>query len=428
MAALPADFDFSLALEPSAPDSLQEVALLYWEYDGLDVHTNDILWTRKVSELEFKQWSGTAHYAAAAGGVAVSESFTCATCSQPLSLSSRQTLSDARRGVDVECRACNGLVDERALSVLDPKSQAKRQRRAEEERRDASARAIQHEEASARRLLEQNLEAERRAAIEEKYPANTEDDGGYSLEHASIPARIGALAIIHTAGTDGGLIHPVRYDDASIAPSSDLARDLLVAAWHSDLLIIHPTSPPDAFVWKEQELTTLGDGIYTDRVRFAAPGEGPLARRLAGYTGYLRDFVSLDSMWSTQRRELHQLARTLVAEETIRYFRHTLADHGFPDPAEHHLEALRSHAQRGADHFSLGQLYRMAWSSGRDASSAYERIRGLNREKAATHAVNKFAQWIQRAIDEPDDLGDHFREAFDVPLTAATDVDRKSVG
>lgn len=64
----------------------------------------------------------------------------------------------------------------------------------------------------------------------------------------------------------------------------------------------------------------------------------------------------------------------------------------------------------------------MAWSSGRDASSAYERIRGLNREKAATHAVNKFAQWIQRAIDEPDDLGDHFREVFDVPLTAATDV------
>lgn len=422
MTALPADFDFSLALEPGAPDLLQEVARLYWEYDGLDVHTNEVVWTRKVSEIDFKWWSGTAHYAAAAGGVAVSESFACATCSQPLSLSSRQTLNDARRGVDVECRACNGLVDERALSVLAPKAQAKRQRRAEEEQREVSVRAVQQEEASARRLLEQNLDAERRAAIEEKYPPATEDDGGYSLEHASIRARVAALAIIHTSGADDGLIHPVRYDDASIAPSSELARDLLVAAWHSDLLIIHPTSPSEAFVWMEDEPTVLGDGIYTDRIRFAAPGEGPLARRLADHTGYLRGSLSLDSMWSTQRRELREIARTLVAEETIRYFRHTLADHGFPDPAEHHLEALRSHAQRGSEYFSLGQLYRMAWSSGRDAASAYERIKGLNRDKAATHAVNKFAQWIQRAIDSPDDLGDHFREAFDVPLGAATDV------
>lgn len=275
MAALPADFDFSLALEPSAPDLLQEVARLYWEYDGLDVHTNEILWTRKASEIDFKQWSGTAHYAAAAGGVAVSESFACATCGRPLSLSSRQTLSDARRGVDVECRACNGLVDERALSVLDPKAQAKRQRRAEEEQREASARAIQHEEASARRLLDQNLDAERRAAIEEKYPPATEDDGGYSLEHASIAAHVAALAIIHVAGTDEGLIHPVRYDDASIAPSLELARDLLVAAWHSDLLIIHPTSPSDAFVWTEQDPTTLGDGIYTDASDSRPRGRDP---------------------------------------------------------------------------------------------------------------------------------------------------------
>ena len=419
---LPADFLLSLALDVSALSDLQEVARLYWEYDGLDVHTNEVVWTRKVSEIDFKRWSGTAHYAAAAGGVAVSENFTCATCGKPLSLSSRQTLSEARRGIEVECRACNGLVDERARNVLDPKAHAKRQRRAEEEQREASARAVQEEAASAHRLLEQNLDADRRATIEEKYPPATEDDSGYSLEHASIAARVAALAIIHVAGTDEGLIHPVRYDDASIAPSLELARDLLVAAWHSDLLIIHPSSPSDAFVWKEQEPTTLGDGIYTDRIRFAAPGVGPLARRLADHTGYLRESVSLDSMRSTRRRELHQLARTLVAEETIRYFRHTLADHGFPDPAEHHMEALRSHAQRGADHFSLGQLYRMAWTSGRDASSAYERIRGLNREKAATHAVNKFAQWIQRAIDEPDDLGNHFSEAFDVPLTAATDV------
>ncbi|MGP5930643.1 hypothetical protein [Corynebacterium glyciniphilum] len=419
---LPINFRFSLVLESSAPDALQEVARLYWEHDGVDADTNDIVWTRKTRDIDFKRWAGTAHIAAAAGGEAVSESFVCTTCNQALSLSSRQVLSDAQRGRDVRCRACDGRVNERARTVLDPKTHTKRQRRVDEEQREATVRAIREKAASEHRLLEEKLEGKRRVAIEETYPPVTDDDGGCLAEDASIAARIGALAIIHIAGTDEGLIGPVRYNDALIAPSSELAHDLFVAAWRSALLVIHPTSPSDAFVWKEREPDTLDGRIYIDRIRFAAPGKGPLARRLKSYTDCLRDYLDLESMWSIQRRELRELSRTLVAEETIRYFRHTLADHGFPDPAQHHLEALRSHARRGASYFSLGQLYRMAWSSGRDAASAYERIRGMNREKAAAHAVNRFAEWISRAIDAPDRLGEHFREAFGFPLSAATDV------
>jgi len=46
----------------------------------------------------------------------------------------------------------------------------------------------------------------------------------------------------------------------------------------------------------------------------------------------------------------------------------------------------------------------------------------MNKDKAATHGVNSFVQWVQRALDVPHELGDHFREDFALPLTAATDV------
>ncbi len=235
-------------------------------------------------------------------------------------------------------------------------------------------------------------------------------------------ARIGALAVIQAVSDSSGIIRVGSYDEADIAPTVDQSVELLAAAWRANLLLIHPSSPSKAFVWSDDDPTVLGSSIYTERTNFMAPGDGPLGRRLEQFAGYVRRYLELDSLWSTHRRELRDLARTLVADEAIRYFRYLLADHGFPDPADHHLETLRSHAERGARRFSLGQLYRMAWTSTRNVTSAYEKHRGMSKEKATAHGVNSFVGWVQRGLDAPESLGDHFGEAFELPLTAATDV------
>lgn len=420
--ALPADFELHFSPAPEAPAELQEIAQLYWEQDGLDPYGSGVLWTRKTTEIDFKTWAGTVHYAAAAGGVATTPTFDCPTCGEPLTLSSRQTLADARRGLSPVCRDCSGTVNERAATVLDPSALAKRQRKAEADNRERAAAEAVRKKNALRAQDEVALEDVRRAAIAAMYPAETDDPGEYDLVHASVTDKVSALAVIQALGSSSGLIHVGHYADADIAPTVDMSVELLAAAWRAGLLLVHPSSPSNAFVWSEEDPAELGSSIYTERINFTVPGDGPLARRMEQFAGYVRDHLEVASLWSTQRRELRDLARTLVAEEAIRYFRHQLADHGFPDPAEHHLETLRSHAERGSRHFSLGQLYRMAWTSARNAASAYERNRGMSKEKAAAHGVNSFVGWVQRGLDAPAELGDHFREDFELPLTAATDV------
>ncbi len=145
---LPADFEFDFSPAREAPAELQEVALLYWEYDGIDGYSDAVLWTRKTTEIDFKPWAGTIHYAAAAGGVATSSSFDCPSCGEPLTLSSRQTLADARRGKAPECRDCNGTINQRAAAVLDPSALAKRRRKTQaDERAQAEAEAIRKQDA-----------------------------------------------------------------------------------------------------------------------------------------------------------------------------------------------------------------------------------------------------------------------------------------
>lgn len=418
----PVDFELALTLNDEAPRELQIIGEQYWELDGIEEYSSEIVWTRKTSEIDYKPWSGTAHYAAAAALVATSPTFECSNCGGALTLSSRQTLSDARRGLRVICRECNTTTDERAAGVLDPAARARRERKMEAERTAAQRATEAQATERARLATAAELDTARQIAIQARYPAETENDDGYTLDRTSVTTKIAALAVIHAAGQTSGLIHPVRYDDASIAPDSETARELFVDAWHSGLLIVHPSSPPSAFVWDQEDATELGNGLYADRTHFAAPGGGQLTRRLEELARSLRDALGLEKLRSTERDELRELAKLLVAEEAIRYLSFELSLHDLPNPGEQHQERLRSHAAKAASSFALGHIYKMAWTAARDAISAYKRIAGMNREKAATHGLNKFVFYIQRGLDEPDTLGATYSERTDLPLSAATDI------
>ncbi|QXU56682.1 hypothetical protein [Rhodococcus sp. LW-XY12] len=81
-----------------------------------------------------------------------------------------------------------------------------------------------------------------------------------------------------------------------------------------------------------------------------------------------------------------------------------------PDLTETHEEALRTATKRGARLFPLGHLYRMAWTSARDASSAYQRHTGMPKEKAITHGLNQFEGRVQGASEDPGALPEPFGE------------------
>jgi len=340
------DFELDLTFNPEAPEELHELGRRYWQVDGINAYTNSIEWVYKTADLDYQLWSGSAHYAAAAAVVAASSTFACRTCGGVLTLASRQTLTDARRGQAKDCRACDRVIEVRAAAVLDPKSLAKREQRAEKKRIDDEFRAQKAAEDEARRELTTALEEKRRAAIRARYPGEIERDGGYAMSRASLVAKVGALAAIHAAGKPGGLIHPIRLNDQTLAPNYRTSEDLFLAAWRAGLVLVHPSSATDAFEWDDGDEAALGDGLHVDRARFAAPGEGPLGPRLAAHTEYLRGALRIEHLSSTDRRELELLSRALVAEEAIRYFRYLIRDHSLPDPAEEHEARLRSHAQK----------------------------------------------------------------------------------
>jgi hypothetical protein len=392
----------SIEPNPAAPVALQEIGIAYWDLAGIDPETGNLVWAHRTSDLRFKAWSGTAYHAAAAAVTATVAGYACAACEGELTLVSRQALADARSGKAVKCRACNKLADEYAAAVLNPRSLDKRAR--------------QSAEAEAARELDQA----QREAIAARYPVESASAEAV-IVGASLLAAIGALAVLHAAGDNGGLIYPVSLDGNTIGPNYSLSRDLFIAAWHGGLLRIHPSSPAEAFTWESG--AALGGSIHPGQVRFYVAGDGTFSQRLEDFADALRGRLSPSGMASAERAELAGLARRIISEEAGRYFAHKLREHRLPDPAETHEEALRTATTRGASLFAIGHLYRMAWSSARDASSAHQRNAGMPRESAVKHGLNQFERWIQRASDDPRTLGVPFNEDTNaLPLSAVTGV------
>lgn len=408
--ALPSsDLRLRIEINAVAPSALQEVGIAYWSLLDLDPETSEPRWEQRVSALPYKTWSSGAHYAAAAAVTAVLPGYSCATCEGELTLASRQTVADALAGKAVDCRVCHKRVDEHAARILDPRSLESRAQRAAE--------ALEQQAAE---QAERELEQARREAIAERYLVEPEDQE-HLLADAPLLAKLGALAVIHAVGDKGGVIYPIDTDDQTIGPNASLSTDLFIAAWHGELLKIHPTSPTTAFVWDGE--TLLDSGIYTYRTRFFVPGDGTLEERLKTFVDHIRARLNLTRMWSTERAEMAELAQRLIAEEAGRYFVHMLREHNLPDLTETHEEALRTATVRGASQFSIGHLYRMAWSSARDASSAYQRNAGMSKPNAITYGLKQFERWIQRASDNPGSLSGPFNEdKRSLPLSAATGI------
>jgi hypothetical protein len=397
----------SVVVNPEAPTQLQSFAQQYWDLSGVDVDTGDPQWRFKTTKLDFALWSGTAHYAAAAGATTTAEDYVCGTCNGPFTLTSRQALLDVIRGRATECRSCNELVDEQAAKILSGEGLEKR-----------AAKLMEKEKlASAQKSLAQ-LEADRRAYVEATYLVE-DDSEEYWLDQVPVTARVGVLSVISATGDQSGILVDVNLHDQSIAPSVELGRELLVSAWSGRLLQIHPSTPNSALVWEEGAVFSTGS-IYADRVRFFACGNGTLSERLSKLVDAAHIRVSIDGMWSTDRIELQTLSRRVVAEEAARYLTSEVADHRLPQLTDKHKEALKLATERGASLFSLGHLYGFAWRAARDASSAYQRNQGMSGEKATTYGLRKFETYVQAALDDPASMKDPFNESTVVRLSAIT--------
>lgn len=226
----PPDFRIELTFEDRAPQELRFVAEHYRALLGVDPGSAELVWEFKTTEIPYASWSSSAHYAAAAAATATAGNYSCTKCHGPLTLGSRNTLANAVRGTRALCRSCDPKVDTQARKVLDPQHQERQEAKRDKEAAAQHAREQAREAALAQRAAADDLDMLRRAAIEARYPSETDDDGEYAIDIAPVTTRVAALSIIHAAGQTSGLLTHISYNDASIAPDSESSREFFVAA------------------------------------------------------------------------------------------------------------------------------------------------------------------------------------------------------
>jgi len=203
------DIDLRIELNSSAPEALQKIGVAYWEMSGIDPRTGGPVWAERIATLDYKIWSGTANYAAAAAVTVTAPEYSCGSCGGKLTLTSRQALTDALQDKNVDCRLCHATIEEQVGKILSPQSlEIRLVRTAEHDARQKAAEA------------ERNREQGRRAIINDQYRLKS-SDSTYLLSHASLSAKIGALAVLHAVGDRDGLIYPI---DIGATPSGRTPR------------------------------------------------------------------------------------------------------------------------------------------------------------------------------------------------------------
>ncbi|ALC06888.1 hypothetical protein CDES_12720 [Corynebacterium deserti GIMN1.010] len=406
----PGNFKLVLVPNPDAPRELQIIGEQYWEHNGLHPIYGTIHWNRKASEIDHTSWANSLYHAAAAGVSVSLPKYSCMQCQGDLTLSSRAGLETVAKGEKVKCRDCTPNLNKYVEKVLHPHNQANQRKNAERKR-----------EQELQREAAEELETARKRAIEFRYPSETANDGGYVLAHASIKAKLGALTALHVTSAEEGLIQSFKFSDESIASDSRLFHELFVAAWHADLLLIHPSTSPDAFIWDEQDPAKLGDEVYLERARFIVPGDGALGARRELFIQELREQLRVESLLSEDRKELQRLLHRLMIKETVRYLIFCFSLHHLPAPADHHLERLQSYLEKAVEKTSLGILFRIAWTAARDAISASTR-HPMSKDSVAAHGVNKVVHYIERIIKDPEEFDTPHNEDTRLPLSEATRI------
>lgn len=137
------DIDLRIELNPAAPEALQDFGVAYWRMAGLGPRTSGPVWAERIATLDYKLWSGTANYAAAAAVTVTAPEYSCGACGSKLTLTSRQALTDALQDKNVDCRSCHATIEEQVAKILSPQSLEIRLRRTAEH--DARQKATEAE-------------------------------------------------------------------------------------------------------------------------------------------------------------------------------------------------------------------------------------------------------------------------------------------
>lgn len=230
-----------------------------------------------------------------------------------------------------------------------------------------------------------------KAAICEQFKV-TERESPVRAEKLDLPVAL-TLAALFEDGEEvsGGVTVPVIERGNPLTPTSDLDFKLLEALIDQGILQLHPSSTPDAFLWKEDG--ALDDQHYPMLASYHLRGVGDVEIRLREYLKELSQVISRDNWPEHWVEQFSDFWFDLAVSECKAYLVHMLKRHGFDFTPGQRTEEVFRHALRW---YSIGQMYYFIWRAARD-SAAYAARERVTAKQAANSAITRISGDVDRA-------------------------------
>ncbi len=405
----PAVVDFSTLIPMVVPVDGADPELValgerYWAIAGFADEYGTPVWCEKTKDINVSGWGRQIYAVAAAGVRAIVPGRQCPKCAGPLSLTSRTAFQQVCDGLDSACVECTDSLQAAIRLVVDPARKAKReaakaQAQAQQVVTDAHAQWLQSQ---------QDFIEDRYAAV---FPAD-----GDALPGASVRQMVAALALLRYAPSTAPISEVGSWPDP-LHPDTVKVVSLLGELVRTHLVKIHSSSPVNAFEWTPatfEDATREADGdldavatpqmtsnFYPMRARYFPPYGTSAATAVEQLDARLAQALTPAALTAGRQDDLLALARELIADEAVRYFRDRVDELLLPAVPDNHTARLEEAAFKVAEHRTLGEIYNLVWRSTRAAAEAAQKNPRAPRANMTTHAVNQFESHAQRAATEP---------------------------
>jgi uncharacterized protein YlaI len=229
---------------------------------------------------------------------------------------------------------------------------------------------------------------QRRRTLQDQYQIQE----GTSLDPKSFSLKevVGLLALLRSSEH---LLHegtlPISKRDDVFAPTKDYGIELIRDLFDARLIYVHPDSPIDAFVWRDEE----PNEFYLSEVSYYLEGQGSVGDRASSFEREATRFFR-DGQWpAAWIEEWEQLWTELAVQECVGYLQLCLAEHDLtfaagPKTISTFNDLLQT--------FSIGQIYSFIWRSAKD-SIAYFVREGVPRPQAANSSIGRIQRMADRA-------------------------------
>ncbi|MFC4337595.1 hypothetical protein [Salininema proteolyticum] len=382
----------------------------YWELAGYD-RLGRALWRETASAI------GKQSYVAAAVGVrAIVDDAHCDICGGALSLTSRAALEQLRKGQTVLCVDCDESLLENMARLTETKSQ-KAARQAAKARERLEREQEQQREKQRKRERAGAVARTQREIIVAHYAVQTEPDKAAPWLDIG-PLAMFAFAVLTHAPTYGTFAPLETWDDL-VHPDPEKNVERLGELCRADYLRIHPSTPPSAFEWENNdagEAVELTTQFWPLRTAWYTPYGPDVATAHKDAIATLRDILTD----GTNAHVLYEASVELIAAEARRYFTFQLDYVNLPAVPQPHRERLQMMIDKAAESLSLGQLYRLTWVASRRGATAARHNPRAPLAKMTTHAVNQLEQLIAEALTKDQSTLEHYRRDSRLALAPAT--------